>query len=68
MKTTMRTEEGKGFTLVLEHTMDMNENSFHFHYRLLHKLKYIWKKGVKFLQRKFNNKREISLRGSPNPK
>jgi len=26
MKTTMRTEEGKDFTLMLEHTMDMNEN------------------------------------------
>jgi len=29
MKTTMRTEEGKYFTLVLEHKMDMKENLFH---------------------------------------
>jgi len=41
----MQTKEGKDFTLVLEHTMDMKENSFH--YRLLHRLKYIGKKGVK---------------------
>ena len=25
----MQTEEGKDFTLVLEHTMDMKENPFH---------------------------------------
>jgi len=30
-----RTDEGRDFTLVLEHTMDMNENPFHFHNRLL---------------------------------
>jgi len=35
----MRIEERKDFTLELEHTLDMKENSFH--YRLLHKLKYI---------------------------
>ena len=29
MKTTMQTEEGKDFTLVLEQTMDMKENPFH---------------------------------------
>ena len=29
----------KDFTLVLEHTMDMNENPFHFHYWLRKKLK-----------------------------
>jgi len=46
----MRTEKGKYFTLMLEHTMDMMENSFH--YRLLHKLKYRWKKGVKGLKKK----------------
>jgi len=45
MKTTMRTEEGKDFTLVLEHKMNMKENTFH--YRLLHRLKCKWKKGVK---------------------
>jgi len=45
MKTTLKTKEGKDFTLVLEHTMDMNENPFH--YQLLHKLKYRWEKGVK---------------------
>ena len=33
----MRTDEGKNFTLVLEHTMDMKENPFH--YRLLHRKK-----------------------------
>jgi len=33
----MRLEEGKDFTLVLEYTMDMKENSFH--YQLLHRLK-----------------------------
>jgi len=38
-----RTEEGKDLTLVLEHKMDMNENPFHFHYRLLQKLKCRWK-------------------------
>jgi len=43
----------KRFHLGVEHMMDMNENPFHFHYRL---------------QRKFNNKKEISLSGSPNPK
>jgi len=47
----MQTEEGKDFTLVLEHTMDMKENSFH--YRLLHKLKYRWKKSVKMFKMKF---------------
>ena len=46
----MGTEEGKDFTLVLEHTMDMKENSFH--YRLLQKLKYRWKKGVKRFKKK----------------
>jgi len=45
MRTTMRTKEGKDFTLLLEHTMDMNENPLH--YRLLQKMKYRWKKGVK---------------------
>ena len=48
----MRTEKGKDFTLMLEHTMDMNENPFHFHYRFLHKLIYRWKKGVKFFTKK----------------
>jgi len=38
-----RTKEEKDFTLVLEHTIDMNENPFHFHYRLLQKLKCRWK-------------------------
>ena len=33
----MRTEEGKDFTLVLEHRIDMKENSFY--YRLLHRQK-----------------------------
>jgi len=50
MKTTMRTEEGKYFSLVLEHTMDMMENPFH--YRLLHILKYRWKKDVKEFKKK----------------
>ena len=47
----MRTKEGKDFTLLLEHTMDMKENPFN--YRLLHRLKYRWKKGVKKFKKKF---------------
>jgi len=31
-------------------------------------MKYRWKKVKKSLKRKFNNKKEMSLRGSPNPK
>ena len=46
MKTTMRKEKGKDFTLMLEHTIDMNENSFHFHYTKLHKLRNIDEKKV----------------------
>jgi len=43
----MGIEEGKDFTLELEDTLDMKENSFHD--RLLHRLKYTWKKcGKKF--------------------
>jgi len=42
-----RTKEGKDLTLVLEHTMDMNENLIHFHYRLLKKLKCRWKNSRK---------------------
>jgi len=34
-----QTYHEKDFTLVLEHTMDMNENPFHFHYWLQKKLK-----------------------------
>ena len=44
MKTPIRTEEGKYFTSVLEHTMDsnspnMNKKENLFHYRLLHRQK-----------------------------
>jgi len=46
----MRTKEGKNFSLVLEHTMDMKENPFH--YRFLRTPKYRWKKGVKKFKKK----------------